>query len=177
MDQGIIQNINVQYRHLLVKCGLPAVEKKIPFEWTLLDTLSVLKDAWSKVKPTTIANCYTHCGLYLRIQRPRLQMIMMTQKMTSHWPRWLPTSVQAVLMLMMRPSTSSWKLMMMSPPLLPQLKMASSKKFSPVVRARRRKKMKRRRRPPSPTLVCSGNGVLVSSLPFHGVPPTACPPP
>ena len=63
MDQGIIQNINVQYRHLMVKRGLPpAVEKKILFQWSLLDALSPLKDAWSKVKPTTIANCYKHCG-------------------------------------------------------------------------------------------------------------------
>ena len=58
MDRGIIQNNKVQYRHLLVKCGLlPAVEKKIPFEWTILHTLAALKDAWSKVEPTTIANC------------------------------------------------------------------------------------------------------------------------
>ena len=33
MDQGILQNIKVQYRHLLVKCGLlPAVGTKIPFQ-------------------------------------------------------------------------------------------------------------------------------------------------
>ena len=63
MDQGIIQNLKVHYRHLLVKRGLlPAVEKKEEFHWTLLDALSALRDAWTRVKPATIANCFRHCG-------------------------------------------------------------------------------------------------------------------
>ena len=71
MDQGIIQNLKVHYRHLLVKRGLlPAVEKKVPFQWTMLDTLSALKDAWIKVKPATIANCFHHCGFIKPDQAP-----------------------------------------------------------------------------------------------------------
>ena len=37
-----------------------------------------MRDAWSKMKPTTIVNCYKHGE-----QKPKLQMmIIMTQKMT-----------------------------------------------------------------------------------------------
>ena len=63
MDQGIIQNFKVQYRHLLVTRGIiPAVEKKEPFKWTMLNALHASKDAWDLVKPATIANCFRHCG-------------------------------------------------------------------------------------------------------------------
>ncbi|XP_070174280.1 tigger transposable element-derived protein 4-like [Littorina saxatilis] len=65
MDQGIIQNLKVHYRHLYVKRGLlPAVEKKEAVIWTLLDCMSALKDAWTKVKPSTVANCFKHCGFF-----------------------------------------------------------------------------------------------------------------
>ncbi len=84
MDQGIIQNLKVFYRHLLVKRGLlPAVEQKITMQWTMLDTLSALKDAWTKVKPATIANCFRHCGFVKPdAPPPQLMMMMMIQKMT-----------------------------------------------------------------------------------------------
>jgi hypothetical protein len=46
MDQGIIQNIKVQYRHRLVTRGIiPAVEKKVPLKWTILNAMHTLKDA------------------------------------------------------------------------------------------------------------------------------------
>lgn len=63
MDQGIIQNLKVHYRHLYVKRGLlPAVEKGETPSWNLLDCMMALKDAWRTVTPTTIKNCYRHCG-------------------------------------------------------------------------------------------------------------------
>ena len=72
MDQGIIQNIKVHYRHLFVKRGLlPAMEKKEPVSWTLLDCLTALKDSWNDVKPSTIQNCFLHCGF--KTQTPPLE--------------------------------------------------------------------------------------------------------
>jgi transposase-like protein len=63
MHQGIIQNLKVQYRHKLVTRGIiPAVEKKVKFQWSILDAMDALCDAWKAVKPQTVANCFRHCG-------------------------------------------------------------------------------------------------------------------
>ena len=103
-----------------MKCGLlPAVEKNILFQWTLLDALLALNDAWSKVKPTTIANCYKHCGFVPR--DPETQAADDDYDAEDDLPLAMLAGnlCASGLMLVMRPSTSYWKLMMMMPPLLP----------------------------------------------------------
>ena len=63
MDQGIIQNLKVLYRRLYVtRALLPASDKKCEVQWSLLDALIAVRDAWESVKPSTISNCFRHCG-------------------------------------------------------------------------------------------------------------------
>ena len=47
------------------------MEKKEPVSWTLLDCLTVLRDSWNDVKPSTIQNCFLHCGF--KTQTPPLE--------------------------------------------------------------------------------------------------------
>ena len=66
MDQGIIQSFKINYRHLLITCGvLPAVEKKEKCAWNILNAMQASCDAWRKVTQGTIANCFRHCGFVL----------------------------------------------------------------------------------------------------------------
>ena len=63
MDQGIIQALKCNYKKLFVKDGLlVAFEKKKEFTWSVLNAMMTITEAWNKVKPVTIANCFNHCG-------------------------------------------------------------------------------------------------------------------
>jgi len=59
-DQGIIQNLNVQYRKLVLLKQITYAEKKKDFVITVLDALRLLQQAWTSVTPTTITNCFRH---------------------------------------------------------------------------------------------------------------------
>lgn len=61
-DQGIIRNLKVHYRHLLLQKMVLAIDNKEVFSVNVLDALRMLKSAWSKVKQQTIANCFRHAG-------------------------------------------------------------------------------------------------------------------
>lgn len=63
LDQGIIHAFKYQYRQIIVKKQLCAIEKgkTVPDylkSVTILDALNFVKRAWWLVKPETIANCF-----------------------------------------------------------------------------------------------------------------------
>jgi hypothetical protein len=67
MVQGIIQNLKMIYRRLVVERVLRAVENGQAIDngitVTLLDAVRVLQSAWLQVKPETIANCFSACWI------------------------------------------------------------------------------------------------------------------
>ena len=60
MDQGVIQSLKVQYRNLVMHRQAECIDNKTKFEMSVLDALRLLHQAWAKVKPSTIANCFRH---------------------------------------------------------------------------------------------------------------------
>jgi len=68
MDQGVINNLKVHYRKLLLKKLLASLDDRIAnrgdnaFPFTLLDALHCLSRAWSFVKPETVFGCFHHAG-------------------------------------------------------------------------------------------------------------------
>lgn len=65
MDQGIIQNLKIFYRRIVIERVLNLIEndriidnKKI----SVLDAIHMLHSAWHQVRPETIANCFRHAG-------------------------------------------------------------------------------------------------------------------
>lgn len=66
MDQGVIKNIKHHYRHFLMKKLLDYVEdgsnNPKQFKINILDAMNMISKAWSKVKYTTIQNCFKKAG-------------------------------------------------------------------------------------------------------------------
>ena len=62
MDAGVIKNFKFHYRNILANRKLETSEGAVPFSWNILDAIIALKSAWNKVKPVTVANCYSKAG-------------------------------------------------------------------------------------------------------------------
>ena len=64
MDQGIIQNLKVHYRGLVLRRYIAEVEAGTTSSYniSLLDATRYLVRAWDAVTPTTIANCFRKAG-------------------------------------------------------------------------------------------------------------------
>lgn len=67
LDQGIIKNAKIHYRQLLLREQIVAIDNGqslIDFvkSVTLLKAIHWLQNAWSKVKPETIKNCFRKAG-------------------------------------------------------------------------------------------------------------------
>lgn len=67
LDQGIIQNAKVFYRQQLIRKQLIHIDLGHSFidfakSITLLEAMHMLLNAWSKVKPETITNCFRKAG-------------------------------------------------------------------------------------------------------------------
>lgn len=62
MDHGVIQNLKVHYRKLIVLRQLSAIDAHTEFTISLLDAMRLLQQAWQSVTPATIRNCYRHAG-------------------------------------------------------------------------------------------------------------------
>lgn len=60
MDQGIIQNLKVHYRKLLLRQRILAIDSGTEFSFNLLDSVYLLRQAWNNVTATTISNCFRH---------------------------------------------------------------------------------------------------------------------
>ncbi|XP_053377341.1 tigger transposable element-derived protein 4-like [Mercenaria mercenaria] len=65
MDRGVIKNLKVKYRKMIIKKQIRSMDNNTEFTVTVLDALRYLRRAWSQVKPETIANCYSHAGFRL----------------------------------------------------------------------------------------------------------------
>ncbi|CAC5376698.1 Cell division cycle protein 23 homolog [Mytilus coruscus] len=70
MDQGVIRNLKLHYRKLVIKKQITAIDTKTEFTTTILDGIHMLNHAWSKATQTTIANCYHHAGFESPIIAP-----------------------------------------------------------------------------------------------------------
>ncbi|XP_030607758.1 tigger transposable element-derived protein 4-like isoform X1 [Archocentrus centrarchus] len=66
MDGGVIRNLKFHYRHILANRRLQAAESGSPFQWNILDALFAVKDSWSMVKQSTIANVYRKVGFVIK---------------------------------------------------------------------------------------------------------------
>ena len=62
MDQGVIRNLKLHYRKLIIQKKIRAVDTKTEFSISVLDALRMLNNAWAKVTSATISNCYKHAG-------------------------------------------------------------------------------------------------------------------
>lgn len=58
MDQGVIQNLKVNYRRFLLRERIAAFDAKTDFKMDLFKALQFLRRSWSDVKPETIAKCF-----------------------------------------------------------------------------------------------------------------------
>lgn len=58
MDQGIIQNLKVHYKKLLLRRRIAAMDGGTSFKFDLLVSLHLVRDAWDKVTGRTIKNCF-----------------------------------------------------------------------------------------------------------------------
>ena len=63
--QEIIRNLKVHYRHQLMRRALWCMENDRAPTVNVLDAMQWLKVAWDKVTPSTIQNCFRHCGFRL----------------------------------------------------------------------------------------------------------------
>jgi predicted DNA-binding ribbon-helix-helix protein len=68
MDQGIIQNLKVHYRKLLLRERIAKIDEEKDFSINLLQALRILKRAWDAVKPETIRKCFKHAGFVIEDQ-------------------------------------------------------------------------------------------------------------
>lgn len=60
LDQGVIQNFKVNYRKLLIKGFISAIDKNEKFSVSVLDALFYIEKAWNNVSKKTISNCFRH---------------------------------------------------------------------------------------------------------------------
>ena len=67
-DAGVIQNVKVHYRTMKVHQLIDHIEAGGTFEdykFRLLDALCTIQQAWDKVTPTTISNCFHEAGFHV----------------------------------------------------------------------------------------------------------------
>lgn len=62
LDQGVIQNLKVNYRKLLLKDFISVIDQKKEFHVTVLDAIFYVYKSWNMVSTTCIANCFRHAG-------------------------------------------------------------------------------------------------------------------
>ncbi|KAL8566700.1 hypothetical protein ACOMHN_050349 [Nucella lapillus] len=61
LDQGIMQNIKVHYRTAQLLKLIAHIDAGMPkedFRMTIVEAITMLKQAWDRVTPTTIGNCF-----------------------------------------------------------------------------------------------------------------------
>ncbi|XP_054744344.1 tigger transposable element-derived protein 6-like [Anastrepha obliqua] len=68
LDQGIIHAFKAEYRKILVRKQISAIERGVPLQTyiksiSILDVLHYIKRAWWLVKPETICNCFKKAGI------------------------------------------------------------------------------------------------------------------
>lgn len=76
LDQGVIQNFKVNYRHYILKHVISKMHSAksasdVSKSVNVLDALCFIKSAWDKVETSTIKNCFRKAGFML--ENPILQ--------------------------------------------------------------------------------------------------------
>lgn len=66
MDAGVIKNLKHYYRQLLLSKVLMAMDSGEEFSVDVLGAIHLLKQAWERVLPETIAHCFCHSGFQLQ---------------------------------------------------------------------------------------------------------------
>ena len=61
-DQGIIQALKRRYRYYLLERFLHCIDNNQEFKPHVLDAMTIAWRAWGEVSPTTVKNCFKHCG-------------------------------------------------------------------------------------------------------------------
>ena len=93
MDQGIIQNLKVHYRGLVLRRYIAEVEAgtNSSYNISLLDATRYLVRAWDMVTPTTIANCFRKAGFRADdTARESSEEVAETEKTYIRWTRRTP---------------------------------------------------------------------------------------
>ncbi|EEC19258.1 hypothetical protein IscW_ISCW013972 [Ixodes scapularis] len=62
MDQGVIQNIKVLHRALLLRHTVLCLDNEKRYSPDLLSMINMFTVAWKAVKPVSIAHCFKHAG-------------------------------------------------------------------------------------------------------------------
>jgi transposase-like protein len=62
MDQGVIQNLKVHYRKLIITRQLACIDSNTDFVLSVLDAMYLMRQAWDNVKAQTVGNCFRHAG-------------------------------------------------------------------------------------------------------------------
>lgn len=62
MDQGVIKNLKVLYRKMVLQRIIICLENGKGYDVNLLSALHMISRAWEMVKPETISNCFRKCG-------------------------------------------------------------------------------------------------------------------
>ena len=66
MDQGIIQNFKIKYRHEVILHILACHENDSSPKINILHAMRFVKKAWLSVTPTTITNCFKKAGFKMQ---------------------------------------------------------------------------------------------------------------
>ena len=74
MDQGVIRSLKAHYRAKVVKRYIASIDAKkgIPSINNILNTVSLLVDAWDRVTAATITNCSREAGISTENQQQSL---------------------------------------------------------------------------------------------------------
>ncbi|XP_063617177.1 major centromere autoantigen B-like [Cydia splendana] len=62
MDQGVIRCLKSHYRRVQVLKLIQNLDSNDQKSFTVLDAILMISEAWEKVSPKTIANCFRHAG-------------------------------------------------------------------------------------------------------------------
>jgi hypothetical protein len=62
MDQGVIANLKLHYRRLLLRKRVEAIDSGLPFFFNLLDAMHLLRRAWDAVNGSTIVGAFKHAN-------------------------------------------------------------------------------------------------------------------
>jgi hypothetical protein len=75
MDQGVIQNLKVKYRKLLLRVRINELEAGMSYKLSLLDALHLLRRAWGQVTEEAINNCFRHAHFIHKVDRQVFQRL------------------------------------------------------------------------------------------------------
>lgn len=85
MDQGIIKNLKHFYRKQIVMNLLASINRNTNFKVDYLVASRFLKNAWQKVEPETISNCFGKAGFFPYVV-PEINVVESDGSIDNCWP-------------------------------------------------------------------------------------------